>query len=51
MQFDIVAVVIGEEFAVAIVNAGEGDIILSIEGVENGIGVPGVIKGHSAFDV
>ena len=48
---DIIAMVGGEEFAVAIVDAGEDDIILSFEGIENSIGVFGVLEGQCAFDV
>ncbi len=48
---DIIAIVVGEEFAVAVVNAGEGDIILSFEGIENGVGIFGVIEGQGTFDV
>ena len=43
--------VVGEEFAVAIVDAGEGDTILVFEGLENGVCVSGVTERQCAFDV
>ena len=43
---DVIAAVGGEEFAVAIVDACEGDTILGFESIENGIGVFGVLKGQ-----
>jgi len=48
---DVIAMVGGEEFAVAIVDAGEGDIVLSFEGIENSIRVFGVLERQCAFDV
>ena len=48
---DVIAMVGGEEFAVAIVDAGEDDITLSFEGFENSVRVFGVLKGQCAFDV
>ena len=48
---DIIAMVRGEEFAVAIVDTCEGDIILGFEGTENGVGVFGVLERQCAFDV
>ena len=35
LSFDVVAIVVGKEASVVIVDAGEGDVILSSEGVED----------------
>ena len=48
---DVIATVVGEEFAVAIVDAREGDTILGFESIENGVCVFGVLKGQCTFDV
>ena len=48
---DIIAMIGGEEFAVAVVDACEGDKALVFEGIENGVCVFSVIKGQCAFDV
>ena len=48
---DVIAMVGGEEFAVAIVDAGENDITLRFEGIEDSIRVLVVLKGQCASDV